>query len=156
MISSDTSGFPLGVDRERGEDEQLVEQISQSRIAEFMTEFSDRAMQEIGEREVRVQGLDLDLTAPSVPSRKLIPAFALELDQNISDLKLSIVNQREEIVHLTELYHTLKRHCIEVQEWANIYEAHAAMLNNHIARKDRAAASAGANDDRNSLKKSNH
>jgi hypothetical protein len=147
LISTDTSNFPLGVDRERGEDEQLVDKIAEEKLSKLKDEFSDHSMQELGEREVRIKGVAVDTTTPVAPYKKqLVPNFIRELEQTMADIKISIGSTREEISHNTELYFTMMKHCIELQEWTNIYEAYGAMLNNHIGRKDSAAARVSVKD----------
>lgn len=145
LISNDTSYFPLGVDRELGEDEILIS--SQGEAAEKLLhdEYTPSDIRNEGEsyleRNPALEILENTKTKPpKLNTKKQIGEYITHINEEIYELRKLTNEVNAEIDHKKDLYFTMRRHNIEVEEWRQLYDVYSEMLNKHIAVKDRNAA----------------
>jgi hypothetical protein len=144
LISNDTSYFPLGVDREIGEDEALISAQGETAYGLLIKEYlpSDVRqeglgyMTKIGEDELE----NTKKKPPRLNSKKEIGEYLNHLHEEINEIKRQKLELEPDIEHKKDLYFTMRRHNIEIEEWRQLYDVYSEMLNKHIAYKDRTAA----------------
>jgi hypothetical protein len=144
LISNDTSYFPLGVDRELGEDEAMISAHGEAAYGLLIKEYlpSDIRqegigyMKKIGEEELE----NIKKKPPRLNSKKEISEYLGHVHEEITALKQQKLELEPDIEHKKDLYFTMRRHNIEIEEWRQLYDVYSEMLNKHIAYKDRTAA----------------
>lgn len=147
LVSSDTSSFPLGVDRELREDELLVENVVKGVEQAAKDAYDPEAMRERGEAVAKEKGIEIDMEKPRVPvtkGRAEATAALAELDDLISELKTEMRQTEEAVTHITELSFAMAAHLRQAEEWTAMYETYANQLNGHNERLAEAAAAAAA------------
>mmetsp|Transcript_3601 Transcript_3601/g.5585 ORF Transcript_3601/g.5585 Transcript_3601/m.5585 type:complete len:539 (-) Transcript_3601:148-1764(-) len=144
LISSDTHLFPLGVDRELGEDEVLVGSIGEEVMQAAKESYNRGNMRELGEKEAARLGIDTEITKKKAPrmNKKQMAEYIASIDEEIETTKSNVQALKSEVAHHLDLYFTMTRHIAEAKEWAQLYDTYSEMLNKHIAIKDTAAAAA--------------
>jgi hypothetical protein len=146
LISNDTSYFPLGVDRELGEDETMIAEQGAAAYERIVSEYDSHHAKKQGELSLAQQGNPpLENQKKKVPrflNKKQIAEFLNALDEEMESLRKSSEELTSEIVHLKDLYFTMKKHNFEIEEWRQLHDIYAEMLNKHIALKDSNAAKA--------------
>jgi hypothetical protein len=150
LISNDTSNFPLGVDREQGEDEALISAQGEAAHVLLVREYSAADvrqegiayMEKIGESEAAE---NQKRKPPRLGSKKEIGEYLIQLHDEIYELKQQKVSLEGEVDHKRDLYFTMRRHNIEIEEFRQLYDVYSEMLNKHIAQKDRSAAASKGN-----------
>lgn len=150
LISSDTSEFPLGNDRELNEDEQLVQNVVKGVEQAAKEAYDAEKMRELGEAEAAKREIEVDMSKPKVTlhkGREQTAACIAELDEVVSDLKTIMRTTEEEVTHLAELSFAMAAHIRQAQEWTAMYETYANQLNSHIEKLDEAAAAAASTAD---------
>lgn len=70
--------------------------------------------------------------------------YITQINEEIYQLRKLTSEINAEIDHKKDLYFTMRRHNIEIEEWRQLYDVYSEMLNKHIAVKDRNAAAANA------------
>ena len=148
LISNDTSYFPLGIDRELGEDEILIS--SQGEAAEKLLndEYTPSDIRSEGqsyiERNPTLQLIDNTKgKIPKLNNKKQISEYITHLSEEIIELRKLTNELNGEIDHKKDLYITMRRHNIEIEEWRQLYDVYSEMLNKHIAAKERNTANVG-------------
>ena len=144
LISNDTSNFPLGVDRELGEDEALISAQGEAAHVLLVREYSAADVRQEGITYMSKIGED-DLEnqkrkPPRLGSKKEIAEYLGQIHDEIRELKQQHLALEGEVEHKRDLYFTMRRHNIEIEEFRQLYDVYSEMLNKHIAQKDRSAA----------------
>jgi hypothetical protein len=145
LISDDTHIFPLGVDREAGEDEAMIEQVGLEAMQKVVGSYSEEEMRGVGETEMRKKGIELERTKTKLSfhmSKKQILEQMASVEEEKAETKKEIETVAEALEHSKDLYFTMYKHLTEVKEWTELYKIYAEMLNKHVALKDRKAAQA--------------
>jgi hypothetical protein len=135
LITEDASKFPLGVDKEKGEDEAEVEGVGHTALASARREYSSAAMRALGEKDaVRVtKELNLGLpTPPKRPSQKELSAFSQQLEASIGDVEQTLADLRIEIQGVADFMFTVQKQCAQAQRWNRIYKDYMTALVAHL------------------------
>lgn len=145
LISDDPHVFPLGVDREAGEDEAMMEQVGLEAMEKVMAAYNEEDMRNMGETEIRKKGIELERSRTKLSfhmSKKLIMEHLASVEEEKAVTKKQIEELTEQLEHSKDLYFTVFKHLTEVKEWTELYKIYVEMLNKHIALKDSKAARA--------------
>lgn len=143
LISHDTSNFPLGVDRELGEDEAMISAQGEAALTLLAREYSSADVRQEGMAYAAKLGEVIEnqkRKPPRLGSKKEIAEYLTQIHDEIHELKLQKATLEAEIEHKKDLYFTMRRHNIEIEEFRQLYDVYSEMLNKHIALKDRNAA----------------
>ena len=132
------------MDRELGEDEALISAQGEAAHVLLVREYSAADvrqegiayMSKIGEGEIENQ----KRKPPRLGSKKEIAEYLGQVHEEIHELKQQKIFLEGEVEHKRDLYFTMRRHNIEIEEFRQLYDVYSEMLNKHIAQKDRSAA----------------
>ena len=145
LVADDTHNFPLGVDREAGEDERIIDSIGTEEMENIMAAYDVEKTKKIGEAEMARLGIAVNAVMKKASyhmNKKQILESMATMDEEMVTTRSQINVCREEIAHLKELYFAVSKHVCESREWSDLYSTYVEMLHKHIARKDTAAARA--------------
>lgn len=145
LVSTDTTNFPLGVDRELREDEVLVENVVKGIEQTAREAYDPEKMRQLGEEKAEERGVDVDMSKPKVTlhkGREQTQQCISELDEEVARLKEEIRQTEEEATHKAELSFAMVAHLRQAEEWTAMYETYAAQLRGHLERLEEAAQAA--------------
>lgn len=139
LVSTDTTNFPIGTDRELREDEVLVENVVKGIEQAAREAYDAERMRELGAEKAAELGVEVDMSKPKVTLHKgkeQTAACIAELDDLIQELKQQVRETEEEVTHKAELSFAVAAHLRQAEEWTALYETYASQLNSHIKRID--------------------
>jgi len=154
LVSSDTTNFPLGVDRELRDDEVLVENVVKGVEKEARERYDPEAMRALGEEHAAEMNVEIDMSKPLLPpfkGREQTNAVLSDLEDEVAELKNKIRSEEEEVVHKSELSFAMAAHLRQAEEWTAMYETYASQLTSHLQKQDEAMEASYAESDRRSL-----
>lgn len=154
LVSSDTSNFPLGVDRELREDEVLVEDVVKCVEQAAREAYDPERMRELGQEKVDDMGVYVDMEKPKIPTpkgREQTEMCLAELDEEIQELKGRIRATEEECAHKAELSFAMAGHLRQAQEWLALYETYASQLGSHLQKLEELAEASMVESGRQSM-----
>jgi hypothetical protein len=154
LVSTDTSNFPLGVDRELREDEVLVEDVIKGVEQTAREAYDPEKMRQLGEEKASEMGVEVDMEKPKVAPTKgkaEVAAAVAALEDEIAELKVEMRQTEEEVSHKAELSFAMVAHLRQAEEWLAMYETYAAQLKRHLEKLDEAAQASLADAGKGSL-----
>lgn len=136
LISVDLSHFPLGVDRDVGEDEAEVENVGENAYRVSIDSYVSIDMQSIGEKEfMKLNDHPPEKLPPSIPSHPTkvqVESLCEELELLINEAELEIKELVEEIKQLKGFMWTVGKQCAQCEKWTRIYKSYSSSLRQHL------------------------